>query len=73
MKKGVTHVSSGDETTAAWDGSWLYVGSTSTTIGAKFCFGSVRALDPATGTFLWQRCLSTAYRFMAPPILVPGL
>jgi hypothetical protein len=42
---------SGDETTAAWDGSWLYVGSTSTTIGGKFCFGSVLALDPATGPF----------------------
>lgn len=64
---------SGDEAAAAWDGSWLYVGSTSTTIGGKFCFGSMRALDPATGTFLWERCLSSAYRVMAPPILVPGL
>ena len=64
---------SGDEAAAAWDGSWLYVGSTSTTIGGKFCFGSVRALDPATGNFFWQHCLSSAYRVMAPPILVPGL
>jgi polyvinyl alcohol dehydrogenase (cytochrome) len=64
---------SGDEAAAAWDGSWLYVGGTSTTIGGKFCFGSVRALDPATGTFRWERCLSAAYRVMAPPVLVPGL
>src|SRR5207247_6907242 len=64
---------SGDEAAAAWDGSRLYVGSTSTTIGGKFCYGSVRALDPATGTFLWQHCLSSAYRVMAPPILVHGL
>lgn len=64
---------SGDEAAAAWDGSRLYVGSTSTTIGGKFCYGSVRALDPTTGSFLWQHCLSSAYRVMAPPILVPGL
>jgi outer membrane protein assembly factor BamB len=64
---------SGDEASAAWDGVHLYVGSTSTTIGGKFCYGSMRALDPATGTFLWQHCLSSTYRVMAPPILVPGL
>jgi outer membrane protein assembly factor BamB len=62
-----------DEAAAAWDGSRLYVGSTSTTIGGKFCYGSVRALDPATGSYLWERCLSTAYRVLAPPIVVPGL
>ncbi len=70
---GCNKCPSGDEAAAAWDGSWHYVGSTSTIIGRKFCYGSVRALDPATGTFLWQRCLSSAYRVMAPPILVPGL
>ena len=64
---------SGDEAAAAWDGSQLYVGSTSTTIDGKFCYGSLRALDPATGAFLWQHCLSSAFRVMAPPITVPGL
>ncbi len=70
---GCSKCPSGDEAAAAWDGSRLYVGSTSTTIGGKFCYGSMRALDPATGAFLWQHCLSSAYRVMAPPILVPGL
>jgi outer membrane protein assembly factor BamB len=70
---GCNQCPSGDEAAAAWDGSALYVGSTSTTIGGKFCYGSVRALDPATGTFLWQQCLSSAFRVMAPVITVPGL
>jgi outer membrane protein assembly factor BamB len=33
----------------------------------------VHALDPATGAFFWQHCLSSAYRVMAPLIVVPGL
>jgi len=70
---GCNQCPSGDDATAAWDGSLLYVGSTSTTIEGKFCYGSLRALDPATGTFLWQQCLSSAFRVMAPPILVSGL
>lgn len=70
---GCSRCPSGDETSAAWDGSRLYIGSTSTSIGGKFCYGSVRAVDPATGSFLWQHCLSVAYRVMAPLILVPGL
>jgi outer membrane protein assembly factor BamB len=70
---GCNQCPSGDEATAAWDGSLLYVGSTSTTIEGKFCYGSVRALNPATGTFLWQLCLSSAFRVMAPVIVVPGL
>jgi polyvinyl alcohol dehydrogenase (cytochrome) len=70
---GCSKCPSGDEAAAAWDGTHLYVGSTSTTIGGKFCYGSVRDLNPATGSFLWQHCLSEAYRVMAPLILVPGL
>lgn len=70
---GCSRCPSGDVATATWDGSRLYVGSTSTTIGGKFCYGSVREVDPATGAYRWQRCLSTAYRVMAPLIVVPGL
>lgn len=58
---GCSQCPSGDEAAAAWDGSHLYVGSTSTTIAGTFCYGSLRALDPATGAFLWERCLSSAY------------
>jgi len=70
---GCRQCPSGDEAAAVWDGSHLYVGSTSTTIGGKFCYGSLRALDPATGAYLWECCLSSAYRVLAPPIGVPGL
>jgi outer membrane protein assembly factor BamB len=70
---GCSRCPSGDVGTATWDGSRLYVGSTSTTIAGKSCYGSVRELDPATGASRWQHCLSTAYRVMAPLIVVPGL
>jgi polyvinyl alcohol dehydrogenase (cytochrome) len=43
---------------SAWDGASLYVAGGNTTIGGTSCAGSVRALDPATGNFLWQHCLS---------------
>ncbi|HJT59766.1 MAG TPA: PQQ-binding-like beta-propeller repeat protein [Ktedonobacteraceae bacterium] len=64
---------SGDIAPAAWDGHTLYVGSTSTSIGGKFCYGSIRALDPATGKYLWQHCLSSAYRVLAGVTAIPGL
>ena len=43
---------------SAWDGTSLYVAGGNTTIAGSSCGGSVRALDPATGNFLWQHCLS---------------
>jgi polyvinyl alcohol dehydrogenase (cytochrome) len=43
---------------AAWDGSTLYVGGGTTTIGASICAGSIDALNPATGAFIWQACQS---------------
>jgi polyvinyl alcohol dehydrogenase (cytochrome) len=64
---------SGDIAPAAWDGNTLYVGSTSTTIGGKFCYGAIRALDPATGRYLWEHCLSSAYRVLAAVTAIPGL
>jgi polyvinyl alcohol dehydrogenase (cytochrome) len=41
----------------AFDGAQLYVASLNTTINGKHCYGSLRALDPATGAFNWQDCL----------------
>jgi polyvinyl alcohol dehydrogenase (cytochrome) len=64
---------SGDIAPAAWDGKALYVGSTSTTIGGKFCYGGIRALEPATGRYLWERCLSSAYRVLAGVMAIPEL
>jgi outer membrane protein assembly factor BamB len=44
---------------SAWDGTTLYVAGGSTTVGGIACAGSVRAVNPATGTYLWERCLTT--------------
>ena len=42
----------------AYDGRLLYQGSNDTTIGGVAVPGSVRAVDPATGAFVWKRPLS---------------
>ncbi len=43
---------------SAYDGKTIYVGSNTTTINGVTCNGSVRALNPVNGAFLWQKCLS---------------
>ncbi len=57
---------------AAWDGTTLYVAGGNTTINGTSCQGSLRAVDPATGHFIWQHCMA------AGPVLgavtaVPGV
>lgn len=42
---------------SAWDGKRLYVAGRATSIGGKSCMGSLRALNPANGKFIWQDCL----------------
>ena len=39
---------------AVWDGSHLFVAGNSTTINGTTYAGSIRMLDPATGTPIWQ-------------------
>jgi polyvinyl alcohol dehydrogenase (cytochrome) len=56
---------------AAYDGTSLYVGGSSTTIGTQQCAGSLDALDPSTGAFRWQDCLTAPV--LAPVLGVPGL
>ena len=41
-----------------WDGSRLYMAGNETTIGGVDYQGSIRQLDPATGTPIWERGLS---------------
>ena len=44
----------------AWDGSTLYVGGSDPTISGTVCSqkgAGLLALNPATGAFLWQKCL----------------
>jgi outer membrane protein assembly factor BamB len=57
---------------AAWDGSMLYVAGGNTTIGGAGCAGSVRALDPATGNFLWEACIGDG-PVLAPVTVVSGV
>ena len=42
---------------AAWDGTTLYVAGGNTTMNGASCRGSLRALNPVDGSFLWQDCL----------------
>jgi polyvinyl alcohol dehydrogenase (cytochrome) len=42
---------------SAWDGRRLYVAGHVTEIDGRRCEASIRAIDPATGRFLWQDCL----------------
>jgi outer membrane protein assembly factor BamB len=44
----------GDIAPAAFDGTTLYVGGDAT----SSCAGSVNALNPSTGAFIWQHCFS---------------
>ncbi|MGH2496921.1 MAG: PQQ-binding-like beta-propeller repeat protein [Ktedonobacteraceae bacterium] len=57
---------------AAWDGTRLYIGGGNTTIGGNYCEGSLRALDPSNGHFVWEHCLGDA-RAMAALAVVPGV
>lgn len=42
---------------AVFDGTRLYVAGGKTTINGVSCGGSLRALNPADGSFLWEKCL----------------
>jgi outer membrane protein assembly factor BamB len=42
---------------SAWDGQRLFVAAEATHLNGRACGGTVRALDPATGKFLWEKCL----------------
>ncbi len=55
----------------AWDGRTLYAGNSHTTVGTRNCQGSVRALNPATGAFLWERCMPG--KILGSMMAVPGM
>lgn len=54
---GCPECGQGSISSAAWDGSTLYVAGGNTTINGTSCGGSLRALNPVDGRFLWQSCL----------------
>ena len=47
----------GSISSSVFDGSRLYVAAGNTTINAQNCRGSLRALNPADGSFVWETCL----------------
>jgi polyvinyl alcohol dehydrogenase (cytochrome) len=47
----------GDQASAAYDGTTLYVGGDIT----NTCSGTVNALNPSTGAFIWRHCFSDGF------------
>lgn len=56
---------------STWNGKYLYAAAASTTINGSTCSGSLRALNPANGKYIWQDCLN--YVPLDPAISVHGL
>ena len=53
------NIGTGDVGTAAYDGSTLYVaGDINNTLG---CDGTLNALDPSTGQFIWRHCFTGGF------------
>jgi outer membrane protein assembly factor BamB len=51
---GAPIIGQGDQASAAFDGTTLYVGGDNMT----GCSGSVNALNPSTGAFIWRHCFT---------------
>lgn len=58
LSKGGPQSGGGSIAPAVWDGKALYVAGGNTTISGASCKGSVRALNPASGAFIWESCLT---------------
>lgn len=57
---------------SAWDGTTLYVAGGQTSINGQRCPGGLRAINPATGAYLWQNCLTDGWALGAVTV-VPGV
>ncbi len=57
---------------AVWDGTTLYVAGGNTVVGGARCAGSVRAVNPATGAYEWEFCVSTGH-VLGALAAAPGL
>jgi len=64
--------SRGSQSSAAWDGHTLYVGSHGVTLNGTSCPGSVSALKPTTGAIIWQHCMKSG-SVTGAVIAIPGL
>jgi len=61
----------GSISAGSYDGTNLYQAGGITTINGKNCNGSLRAMDPNTGNFIWEMCLGGPV--LGPVVSVPGL
>lgn len=61
----------GNVSPAAFDGSRIYVAGGNTTIRGARCAGALDALNPSTGAFLWQICLTAPV--LGAVTVVPGV
>jgi len=61
----------GSIVSAAFDGTNLYIGGGETTINGASCTGSIDALNPATGAFVWRTCQAAS--MLAGITVVPGV
>ncbi|HLI73493.1 MAG TPA: PQQ-binding-like beta-propeller repeat protein, partial [Acidimicrobiales bacterium] len=56
---------------AAWDGTYVYAAGGNATVNGTSCAGTVDALNPATGGFVWRSC--QANHMFAGITVVPGV
>lgn len=71
LASSTTNDATNNIASSAWNGATLFAAAAHTTIGGVNCAGSLRALNPANGAFLWQDCFQTAV--LGAVTLVPGL
>jgi outer membrane protein assembly factor BamB len=57
---------------SAWDGTLLYVAGGQTTINGQQCLGGLRAVNPATGAYIWENCLTDGWALGAVTV-IPGV
>jgi len=61
----------GNLSSAAFDGTHLYVAGGQTTLNGVNCPGTVNQLNPTTGAFIWRKCLS--YPVIGSLVEFPGV
>jgi polyvinyl alcohol dehydrogenase (cytochrome) len=56
---------------SAFDGRVLYIGGPAGTINGAACNGSIQAVNPATGAYLWRDCLGASV--LGAVMVTPGV
>lgn len=72
VANGGSSPTTGTISSSAWDGTYIYAGGGKTTINGVVCPGSLNALNPANGAFVFRTCL-TSGPVLGAVMAVPGL